>query len=562
MPRVEASGARVTVRDLVPERTWVRPGARAFVTATVASDRPLAAQLVLELWDVGQVVGRVTVGRRLAAGPTTIRLGLDLPVAARHGYGLRLLVRSRTGAVLASASSAVEALAGWWQSPRHVALIDHTDTGTAHVPGLRAWQVTVAQAYDWMWRHYRYEPPRGQDPFTDTLGRRVSHRALRTTIRAADRAGIATLAYGSVYGAEAEHVAAHPEDRVFDERGEPLSLGGTFFINDLRPGSAWRARLMAEYRTTMDRFRFAGIHMDTYGPPYTALGTDGGALSFRELYPGLIEEAAAVVGAVRHGRVLFNCVEGFPLEDVATAPTAALYLELWPPDDRFHHVVAWIDRAHAVSDGRAVVIAAYAAAMGAARSPEQRKRALEATLLLTSVISAAGGYHHTLAEDDRLLVEGYYPAAVRLRRTEARALQAAWRFGARYLHLVTNTVPDAELARSVALTDRSGAFLATSVEPAPGAVWVRGTRTSDGRPVLHLIDLRSQTDDRWDTGKDPSPSESGWHLAGRGLEGPVAASPWTARGEPLRPAPTASGGWRLPRFRRWLMLVGAPAEPR
>lgn len=548
--------SRVRIRELVPDRTWVRPGSEASVVATVDVHRPMVVRLVVELVDLEQVVARRAIGRRLPAGRATIRAGLDVPVSARRGYGLRLTIEDRSSAVLARATTAVEALAGWWESPRHAALIEHTDTGTGHVPGLRAWQVTVAQAYDWMWRHYRYAPPRDPDPFADTLGRQVSHRALRATIRAAKAVGIATLAYGAVYGAEAEHVAAYPDDRVFDDQGQPLSLGGMFFINDLRPGSAWRTRLLGEYAWSM-RLGFAGIHMDTYGPPHTAVGADGEPLAFRELYPGLIEEAAQVVGASHDGRVLFNCVEGFPLEDVAPAPMAALYLELWPPDDRFHDLVRWIDRAHAVADGRQVVIAAYGAPMGKARSAQERARAMEATLLTTSVISAAGAYHHTLAEDDRLLVEGYYPAAVRLRAAEGRELKAAWRFGARYLHLVTGTTPAPDLARSVGLVDRAGVAVPTSAEPVAGAVWVRATRAPDGRPIVHLVDLASQADDRWDDGRAPSPWRRGWRLAGP-FRRPVAASPWTSDGDAIGLRADDTGAWRLPGVRRWLMVTEGP----
>ena len=53
------------------------------------------------------------------------------------------------------------------------------------------------------------------------------------------------------------------------------------------------------------------------------------------------------------------------------------------------------------------------------------------------MIIASGAYHHTLAEGDRLLVEGYYPAAVPLLEAETVEMRASWRFSARYLHLLS-----------------------------------------------------------------------------------------------------------------------------
>ena len=554
MARADGRGASVAIVEVMPERGSVPPGRHVMIETTMDVTRPGTVRLVVELLDLDEVVASVARRRHLAAGTTAVRSRLRTPPTGRRGYGVRVRAYAADRTLLSTGHAAIEAIAGWWESPRHVALIDHTDAGTRAVHDLRAWHVRVAQAYDWMWRHYRYEPPGHEDPFRDTLGRPVSHRALRATIRAATRHGIATLAYGSVYGAEPEHVAAHPDDRVFDERGEPLSLGGTFFINDIRPGHAWRRRLLGEYVAAMRRFGFAGIHMDTYGPPHAATGADGAPIVFRELYPGLIREAATEVGAIRGGRVLFNCVEGFPLEAVAPAPVAALYLELWPPDDRFGHLVAWIDRARAVAGARQVVIAAYGLPMRDAHAREERGRAFEATLLTTSVVGAAGAYHHTLAEGDRLLVEGYYPAAVRLRPGESRALRAAWRFGTRYVHLLTGTTRDEGLERSVTLRTRSGAPIPTSNEPKAGSVWVRASRTQDGRPVIQLVDLRRQVDDRWDAVKAPSPSVAGWRLSCPGLSQPVAASPWTSDGEPVR-SRRVPGGWVLPPARRWLMVA-------
>ena len=450
----------------------------------------------------------------------------------------------------------MEAIDGWWESPRHAAFIEYRDPTTSErrAQALRAWHVTVAQAYDWMWRHYRYRPPGGGDSFTDTLGRTVSHVALRAAIQAARRAGIATLAYGSVYGAEREFIERYPDDRVFDTTGEPLSLGGTFFINDVRPGTHWRHTLLSEYGLAMRDFPFAGIHMDTYGPPWTAVAADGGPIAFRELYPGLIEEAAYRVARIRDGRVLFNCVEGFPLEEVAPAPMSALYLELWPPDDRYRHVVDWIDRAHRVSDRRAVVIAAYALALRTATTAQDRRRAVESSVLLDAVILAAGAYHHTLAEADRLITEGYYPAALPMRAAERAELQAAWRFSARHLHLLSGpgAVPSGD--PELELRDTAGHVIPTSITPEAGKVWIR-IREVSGQRVINLVDLRAQSDDRWDTGRDASPRNTGWRLVGLLGAAPVAASPWTAAGDARRLRPVVSGGWRLPSFRRWLMVV-------
>jgi dextranase len=604
--RAARGEVRIEVRSLRPRRTWARPGEPVAVEATLVASRPVHVELTLDLLDVARVVASSQARARIGPRPTSRTLRLRLPDLSRHGYGLRLRARSASGAS-ASATGAIEALEGWWQAPRHAALTDLRVAArtAAIVSGLRDWHVTVAQHYDWMWRHHRYEPPDGRDPFVDTLGRTVSHAAVRAGIRAGRAAGIASLAYGSVYGAEAEHVARHPDDRVFDAAGEPISLGGTFFITDVRPGSPWRQRLLRQYERAVRRFGFDGIHMDTYGQPHRAIGHDGGEVDFAALYPGLIEEAAErldrsgarvmtgagapAAGATAEGRtnatparerpsprVLFNCVDGFPLERVAGAPTAALYLEVWPPDDRLADVLRWVDEARRTGGGRAVVIAAYALALardGAATGRAARAAAFEATLLLTSVISAAGAFHHTLADGDRLIVEGYYPAAVPLRRPEARELMAAWRFGARYLHLLSDPGPlepgapgdgaSASSPNGVELLDASGRPVPVSAVPEAGRAWVRRLRTPSGIDVLSIVDLTGQRDDRWTGPLEPSPRRSGWLVRWPGATGLVGASPWTADGDagPLQRAAARESRhdqrdqWRLAPFRRWTMVV-------
>ena len=223
----------------------------------------------------------------MGPGATLQRFEVRLPETPRHGYGLRLRVDGDGSAGDCTASAAVEALAGWWESPRHAAITDYADDDATRraTRALAHWHVTVVQHYDWMWRHYRYRPPRHAGDFVDTLGRRVSHDAVRAAIEAGHDIGIASLAYGSVYGAEAEYVDRHPDERLFDETGKPLSLGGVFFINDLRPGSPWRRRLLQEYVRAVTDFAFDGIHMDTYGPPHAAFAADGEAIDFAATLP-------------------------------------------------------------------------------------------------------------------------------------------------------------------------------------------------------------------------------------------------------------------------------------
>jgi dextranase len=523
------------------------------VAVTAAS--AVNASLRLELLDIDRVVERHAVACRLARGTTSRRVRLRLPTDGPRGYGIRATLD--TGRASARARTVIEAIDGWWEAPRHAAITDHRDPdrSAAAIRALREWHVTVVQLYDWMYRHYRYRSPGGR-PFADALGQPVTPRAVTATVHSGHAVGIASLAYGSVYGAEREYIDAHPDQRVFDVDGRPLSLGGVFYITDLRPGTAWRRRLLREYAGAIRRLGADGIHMDTYGPPHTAIAADGEPIDFAAIYPGLIEEAARSVDQVESGRrVLFNCVDGFPLEAVAAAPTAAHYLELWPPDTRYRDVVAWIDRANALEPSKAVIIAAYVSALRThERTPALREGAIEATLLLSSMIFAAGAFHHVLAEGDRLLVEGYYPAARRLNVSERRAIQACWSFQARYLHVLSGRPHSPVATDGLRLDDSAGERIPVTDEPIAGAVWARAATSADGSLQLSLIDLIDQAADIWDDVRQPSPRRAGWRIDWPGIlpARPVAMTPWSRGGDP-----TVVRAGRLPSFSRWLVVTAS-----
>jgi hypothetical protein len=207
-----------------------------------------------------------------------------------------------------------------------------------------------------------------------------------------------------------------------------------------------------------------------------------------------------------------------------------------------------------MANGRAVVIAAYAHALKDGGVTD-RAAAFESSLLLGAVVTAAGAYHHTLAEGDRLLTEGYYPAAVPMSASEVDELRAIWRFSARYVHLLSS--PDQVLvtADGIELVDENARPVPTSDQPATGSVWVRAVDLPGRGTVLHLIDFREQRDDRWTTPSRTARVSQGMRIRWAGASPLLAASPWSA-GSDLRRVPAGGdGGWQLPEFRRWLMVV-------
>jgi dextranase len=130
-----------------------------------------------------------------------------------------------------------------------------------------------------------------------------------------------------------------------------------FYITDLRPGAPG-ASASCRVRGGVDEVGFDGIHMDQYGFPkwsYDAAGaavdlaTRSRASSTRPRTRGATREGAAV---------LFNAVNDWPIEEVAPSDQAAVYIEVWPPHDRYRDLVDLIRRARDLS-GKQAILAAY-----------------------------------------------------------------------------------------------------------------------------------------------------------------------------------------------------------
>ena len=544
--------------DFGPTRTWFRPGSEARVSvAVVGAGRPVQARL--EMLDGGRVVAATQRQLRLEPGRSVRQFRLPVPELGRHGYGLRLQLERGRQSV--QAHSAFEALDGWWESPRHAALTQFNRTSRIEpaVARLRRWHVNVAQFYDWMYRHYCYLPPDGRTTFTDTLGRVVSHQVVRDLVQECRRNGIASLAYGSVYGAEAEYVERHSDELLYDAAGGPLSLGGTFFITDLRPQMPWRRRLIGEYVRACRRFDFDGVHMDQYGEPHVGVAADGSRVELAQLFSGLINEAEERLQVLSPPRrVLFNCVGGWPLEKVADSAAAATYIEIWPPDTTYLSVLGQIEKARRLAPGKQIVLAAYPSVIASSiEHGRPSASAIEAMLLLTSVVIAAGAHHHAVTEHDRIIVGGYYPDAVSLPLGAAEAMRLAWQFSARYVHLLSS--PGYKPLPIEAFTlEADGQSLPLSSEPRAGMVWLRALAQGDGAIAVQLVDLLDQTADTWDAPQRPALMRRNWQLtAPRATKEWLFATPWDKGGlaQELGSAPVL----RLPAFKRWGMLIGQGA---
>lgn len=525
--------ATLELADSYPAKALWRPGETAEVVVELSSRDEVRVELLLELRDRLELVAESRVTVDVAAGSTAVRVPVETPTDDARGYAVSVTARWPGGA--ATASTALLVASHWRLVPRYGFLSDFADTAAADpadpVAGLARFHITAVQFYDWMYRHYRFLPPpeavRGEDEtFTDAMGRDVSLAAVRRRVAGCREHGMAAIAYGAVYGPEPEFALDHPEMLLYDSSGSPLSLIELFYITDLRPG-AWRERIVGEFEAAVGEVGFDGIHMDQYGFPKLAYDASGELVDLAATFPGLIDEAARRVAELRDGAaVIFNAVNDWPIHTVAGSDQAAMYIEVWSPNDAYRDLVGLIRRARELS-GKQAILAAY---LKPFHTPGEG--AEWALRYATAVINAAGGHHLVLGEGDAVLREPYYPDHGRLSEEGSAATRRLYDHTAahtHYLHALDLQPVERYLATGInGELNLAGAAAATV--PEAGKVWI-AIQQRPGQLVVNLVNLTGLGDDLWDAPREAPPLLEGLRLLGAPFLR-VRAATWASPDEP------------------------------
>ena len=427
---------------------------------------------------------------RFALGGSKTQIMLIPLEEGCYGVDARLLCGDKT---IAEASTAVN-VGG--SIVRYGFLSDFLPEDDTDVESMAKYHIDHVQFYDWSYRHDMLVAK--EEAYTDMMGKRNSLSVIRQKIKACHERGMLAMAYGAVYAASKSFWEDHRAWGLYSAKDKPMVFIGTFYYMDI--DGPWREHLFRQYVNAVEAVGFDGIHMDTYGEPKCALTVDGAVRNLDQGLPALIRDADHAMKKAGHTpHLIFNNVGTWPVDSTCLQPQEAVYMELWPPMDRYRHLCAAVRRVH--TENAPVILAAYPAPF----RTDTQERALYSELILSFAIALCGATQLFLGEKDAVVTQGYYADYTKLTSRQIEKIKSYQDFFVRYQELLLN-----RSYRDVSLTHCGGDNLEYScdtpysLEGEPDRLWLI-FREDGSRKLIGLINLRGN-DDRWNTGKNkPDP---------------------------------------------------------
>jgi dextranase len=370
--------------------------------------------------------------------------------------------------------------------------------------------LNTLQFYDWMYRHDNLVSL--EEDYLEPLGREISLQTIKNKINVCKENGIRPFAYGAVYAASKEAYEKHPSWAVFKKNGEPLYFADWLVFMNVSKDTPWSNHILKEYVRAIKELGFQGIHMDTYGFPKFVWDDKQNRLSLAESFPDMIQQAKKLVKSEdpRAG-VIFNAVNNWPVEYVASSEQDAVYIEVWPPHVTYYHLYQLIREAKYLG-GKQVILAAYMEPFKDATDEADIRAAYTSLLLTNAVIQASGGTQLVFGETNGVLCDSYYVNYATLQENFLPTVRAYCDFTVRYVKLLFDSN-----AMDISMTAVNGINedikLSVADHPnikftscgEPGKVWSLIKETSK-YTIIQLINL-TNVNEFWNQPKFEQPEE-------------------------------------------------------
>lgn len=538
---------------ILPERTWHRPGDPVRLLVDDPEVHTVRVHRLASIVAETPVDGGAAVIPALPVGGYGVT-GVDARGATRH-------------------RTAFDVLDDPFDRPRYgfVTKMDEHAPVDAMLSLFRRLHLSIAQFYDWAYRHSTLLPP--TDPYLDPLGQPRSLAVIDRLASQFSETGTVPLGYSAVYAIGSDETPTWSAAVLRREDGAPYRLGEDFLVL-VDPGDdEWLAHYTAQLRSVIDGTSLRGFHLDQYGWPKFAR-TARGRVDVARSFVRMLE---AVRAAVPDARFMFNNVNDFGTRETAGAPQDASYIEVWAPHETLQDLADLVTRTRALRPAHPPILSAYLSCF-----TESQRGGVEAAKCAMAAIYASGGTHLLLGDDAHALTDPYYPRNAQLEPASLDELAPWYDFLVRYGDLLlAPDVHDVTEFYAGGINEdvvvHAGEHRVTTKASADG-IWVRVFRTGDGSHVIHLVNLLGLDETDWDRVKPPAtPLEDAALKVATGL---AAGGAWSATPEDpeLRPLVGRDAGsaaqsdalsagqehlsFALPPLTRWTLIwLPAPDAP-
>lgn len=441
----------------------------------------------------------------------TFEIEIDNDGKLISGYGVEVEL-SRLGEVIQTFSTAFDILTSWKYAPRYGFLSDFSKEDLEDkddVKEMNKLHLNVVQYYDWMYRHHDLIPK--SDIFIDPLQRELSLTTVKDKIDLAHKYGMEAIAYGAVYASAPEYFKNNKNLGIYKNNGDIYGFGDFLYMMDISRENKWHDHIINEFYKVV-KLGFDGIHMDQYGFPKEAISSINGKRAIRNLredFPNLINDTKSYIEEKGEKvSLIFNAVNNWPVETVATSEQDAVYIEVWPPNDTYQDLYYLITNAKKYAPEKQVILAAYMKPfLEELNIPLEQ--AENATLLTMATIFASGGFHLLLGENKGVLDDPYYPKYRTIVNEEFnKELKNYYDFIVKYEELLFDLdLIDTSMVNTGGI---NGEYVIKGVEASPKAepdkVWSL-IKEKPSFKVINLVNFKGIEDISWNEPKEKLPSK-------------------------------------------------------
>lgn len=340
-----------------------------------------------------------------------------------------------------SYSTGFDVVEKWFQAPRYGFLSEFNPDKKEkdiyqRLEIMKNFHLNIVQFYDWMYRHHQLLPL--QEEYKDIFSRPLSLRIIRKQIEGCKKNGMLPIAYGAMYGAERKFVVEHPDWIAATKDGvtkNSLCNDNPEYIQimNIADDCPWREHIVDQYQQVIEKLGFEGIHIDQYGFPKTYYSLVNNKRELKDMaaeFGRFIEYTRKELG--EETALIFNAVNNWPVEVVASKPQDVVYIEVWSPNDTFYHLRQLILEAKKLANyKKQIILAAYISSLNKKKkiSQESGERAARLT---AATIFANGGFHLVLGEGANILTDAYYPEFCQLTPEFSRIIRNYYDLITRY----------------------------------------------------------------------------------------------------------------------------------